>query len=456
MTENNDNKNVLNTVVVTKKKAKEKTQSSSIFPKILVALLLFAFLLVTSAFALVMLVPNSAASLFSGFNSGNPFNFSNTGTNSPQQSNSTPAIANAFTFAQDTNAKNVKQIIEKALPSVVSIRVASDSRSSLTGESAGTGYFVTGDGLIISNRHVVSQVCRENSSEGVVITGLTSDQKAYRLEVLSIDPIDDVAILRVKDNGGQVFNAVNFSDSRTLGLGSDVIAIGNVLGEFSHSVTKGIVSGKDRSLQASASDPCTGGRTLADGLIQTDAAINKGNSGGPLFDAAGNVIGMNTFGTQDAQNIGFAIPSETIVNILNIYREKGKIIRPRLGVSTVTLDAARKVENSWLPVDYGELVFNSQAGAVNSGSAAEKAGIKEGDIILEVDGKKLVSGTTATSPLRREILSKKADAEIELTVLRSQGTVGGIDGGYKYAQTPEKIKVKLGAVEFTIRSGLTS
>jgi S1-C subfamily serine protease len=355
-------------------------------------------------------------------------------------------LSGPFSFTPNLNSKSVEQIVEEALPSVLSIRVKTvGSNRSGSSEVAGTGYFVSEDGLVITNRHVISSICDEVAYNGGLITALTHSQKAYELELLTVDPIDDLAILKIK-NSNDTFQKVNFADPLSVKQGADTIAIGNVFGQFNNTVTKGIISGLNRTLDTNLTDECTGNQISADGLIQTDAAINQGNSGGPLFDAGGNVVGMNTFGSSDGQNVGFAIPSNTIITALNSYTNFGKIIRPRLGIVSSPIDAAVKVQNSWLPSDYGELI------SVVSGSA-DRSGLKEGDIILEVDGKRLESVDNNPSPLRREILNRTAGSEIELTILKSTAKESKInESTYRYEASSTKIKVMLGEVSFDLKS----
>lgn len=360
-----------------------------------------------------------------------------------------------FNFVPEKDAKTTGNLIAQSLPSILSIRVKTGGlRATTLGESAGTGYFVSADGLVVTNRHVIASACKQSLGASTTITALASDQKAYQLELLTIDPVDDIAVLKVKNPGTETFKPVEFADSSKSSLGTDVLAIGNVLGEFSNSVTKGIVSGLDRSLSTQLTDECTGKNITSEGLIQTDAAINKGNSGGPLFDARGLVIGMNTFGTSEGQNIGFAIPSNTIINSLNSFKEFGKITRPQLGVSTISIDKARQLENPWLPTSYGELIFAQTGSAISPGSSAQKAGLTDGDIILEINGKKLQSTSDQISPLRKEILNNKPAQEIELTVLKSQTPTGKQvqSDTFSYQATPVKIKATLGSINFSLNN----
>ncbi len=238
---------------------------------------------------------------------------------------------------------------------------------------AGSGFLVSADGLILTNRHVVSD---EQATYAVV----TSDGKSYDAKVLARDPINDLAILKI-----DVTNAptLSFSDSSQIEIGQQAVAIGNSLGQYQNTVTSGIVSGIGRSIQAGDN----AGSEQLEGVIQTDAAINPGNSGGPLLNLAGQVIGINTAIDQGGQSVGFAIPANDITYALNSYKQFGKIQRPMLGVRympiTKELAAAQK-----LPRDYGALLVgdNASGPAVIAGSPAAKAGLAENDIILEVNG----------------------------------------------------------------------
>jgi S1-C subfamily serine protease len=430
--------------------------SISLIFKILAVIFLILSILILSVAGYLAFNPQATSQLLFPWlnNSDRTANKNDsTSNNSGNNASNTVTISGPFQFTSETGAKSASQVIEESLDSVLSVRVtSSNGKQALGSESAGTGYFATEDGLVLTNRHVISQACRSNVFNQTIITGLTYNQKAVQLELLSVDPIDDIAILRVK-NPQEKFKAVKFADSNKLKLGSEVIAVGNVLGELTHSVTKGIVSGLNRSLDSALTDPCTNKKITADGLIQSDAAINKGNSGGPLFDASGSVVGMNTFATSEAQNIAFSIPSSTIVSVLNTYQKNNKITRPRLGVSTRPIDPALKLENTWLPLEYGELVFSTQGQAVTPGSSAEKIGLKDGDIILEVDGQKLVSNNINSSPLRRQILNRQPDSEIELTILRALPPQANLEG-FRYYQNSEKVKVKLGSVSFDLNSNI--
>jgi serine protease Do len=370
-------------------------------------------------------------------------------TSSSSSQNSSTAVSNNpnLAFKDPTDSKEVTQIVEDVFPTVLSISLKSKSNGVDLGQdlSAGSGYIVSEDGLVVTNKHVVATVCKNDISR-IQITGVSSDQKIYNLTLKSIDPVDDLAVLKI-EGSTEKFKTVSFFDSEKLKLGQEVVAIGNVLGELQNTVTRGIVSGLDRSFETEIKDQCTDTTFQADNLIQTDAAINRGNSGGPLFNASGQLIGMNTLGTVDAQNIGLAIPSRTIKTVLEGYLTKGQIVRPRIGLASLQITPLRKSQNSWIPVDYGEIIFSEQGSPIAKDSAAAQAGLKEGDIILEVDGEKIVSSRNNPSPLRRAILGKQAESKVKLAVLKSNGKS---EAGYAYEKNPVTVDLTLGSVSFDL------
>jgi serine protease Do len=348
-----------------------------------------------------------------------------------------------YRFATPEKSLSPIEVVDAVLPSVLSINVKANSTNTLLADAvSGTGYIVSKKGLVVTNKHVISPLCNTNGT--YTVTGVDSTQKPYILQLLSVDPVEDLAILTIT-NPDKEFNPVQFNNSSTLKLGTEVLAIGNALGQLQNTVTRGIVSGLDRDLLEPIQDACTGRDVLPDSLIQTDAAINKGNSGGPLFDSTGLLIGMNTYGT-GGENIGLAIPSARIVAALNSFEKNNKIIRPRLGVSTQSISPVLKKNNPWIPQEYGELIYARRSNPIVQGSGAEKAGLKEGDIILEVNGTKLTSSPTISSPLKRTLLGFQVNDEIELTVLRAEKT----ETAFTYKGSPEKVRVQLGGQSFDL------
>ncbi len=242
----------------------------------------------------------------------------------------------------------------------------------------GTGFVVDADkGYIITNKHVVADEQAEYSV-------LTNDGKRYDAKVLARDPFNDIAILQIKAKG---LTAVELGDSDTLEMGQTVIAIGNALGEYRNTVTKGVVSGIGRTIVAGGAS----GSERLEGVIQTDAAINPGNSGGPLVNLAGQVVGINTAIDRQGQLIGFAIPINTAKKVIESVEKYGRIVRPYLGVRYIMLNKQIAKDNN-LEIDYGALIVRGEKRtelAVIPGSPADKAGLVENDIILEVDGTKV-------------------------------------------------------------------
>lgn len=242
----------------------------------------------------------------------------------------------------------------------------------------GSGFFITSDGYILTNRHVVED-------QQADYTVVTSDNKEYVAKVLARDPVRDVAVIKIEGNN---FPVATLGNSDNLKIGQTAVAIGNSLGEFSNSVSRGIVSGLRRNLNAGSG---FGDSERLTDIIQTDAAINPGNSGGPLLDIEGNVIGINVAVAQGAQNVGFALPVNQAKRIIDQIKTGTKISVPYLGVRYVIIDSALQKETQ-LPFDYGVLVLRGTKLtdlAVIPGSPADKANIVENDIILEINGKKI-------------------------------------------------------------------
>lgn len=264
----------------------------------------------------------------------------------------------------------------------------------------GSGFFVSRDGLIVTNRHVVE----DSSAEYEV---LTDNGKKYSATIVAKDPVLDIALIKVS---GSNFPFLSLGDSDQLEIGQGVIAVGNALAEFKNSVSVGIVSGLSRSITAGNN---TGKTEFLDKVIQTDAAINPGNSGGPLIDMQGKVIGVNVAVAQGSQNVGFALPINSVKNVIDSVKTTGKIIRPYLGIRYVGITSDLKNTNN-LSVDYGILVKgNANELAVLPNSPAAKAGILENDIILEIDGVKIDENNNFASIIR----GKKVGQIVNLKVL---------------------------------------
>ncbi len=278
----------------------------------------------------------------------------------------------------------------------------------------GTGFIVTADGMVVTNKHVVSDQTAE-------YTVVTNDGVEYGAKIISQDPLNDLAVIRIVPKDGsnakvKTFPALEFGDSDSVQIGQSVLAIGYALGEYRNTVTKGIISAKGREIIAGGMESVS---TLS-GLIQTDAAINGGNSGGPLINLKGQVIGVDVAIAANAQGIGFAIPVNDLKPVLESIQKYGKIVRPMLGVRYLML-TPEKADELKIKVDSGALlVGDDEQGkfAVVPGSAADKAGLKKGDVILEVDGRKI--GVDYT--LQRSIRDKKPGDSIKLKVWRSGDT----------------------------------
>ena len=271
----------------------------------------------------------------------------------------------------------------------------------------GSGFIVNSNNdhsLILTNKHVV----HDHDAEYTVLI----DDKEYEAEVISVDPLNDIAMLKIKVGGLPI---VKLGNSSKVQIGQTVIAIGTALGMFTNTVSKGIVSGLARQIAASLG---TGEETeVLRGVIQTDVAINQGNSGGPLIDTEGEVIGINTAIIFGAQNIGFALPINWAKKDMDDILKYGKIERPYLGLRYMMLNKKLK-EQYELGAEAGALVIknhlpNSQA--VMKGSPADKAGIKENDVIVAINGKSL----DEKNELADLIQEFKIGDELEMTLLRN-------------------------------------
>ncbi len=265
----------------------------------------------------------------------------------------------------------------------------------------GTGFIISSDGLVLTNRHVVADLDAEFSV-------LTNDGRTFSAEVLIRDPIQDLAVLKIKEEDD--FPTVRIGNSSNVRIGQTVIAIGNSLGEFRNTVSVGVVSGLGRSISA------TDGRTvqILMNVIQTDAAINRGNSGGPLLNLKGEVIGINTAMAIDAQNIGFSIPINKAERMIDSAIAGEDLVYPFLGVRYLMVDSSVKREYR-LTVDHGALIVGDlNQPAIDPGSAAEKAGLMEGDVIIEFNGRII----DKDNHLAGVILNYNPGDEVEMKVIR--------------------------------------
>jgi serine protease Do len=268
----------------------------------------------------------------------------------------------------------------------------------------GSGFIVGSDGLVLTNKHVISET-------GAEYTVILNDGRKYPAQILSRDPINDIAIMKIDATR---LPCLALGDATELELGQSVIAIGNALGIFKNTVSLGIVSGLSRSITAQA-EPDAPVQEMR-GLIQTDAAINPGNSGGPLVDGDGKVIGVNAAIVSGAQSIGFAIPVNAARRDLEDIKKYGRIHRPLLGLRYVMIDDDLK-EKMNLDVDYGALVVRESEHdfAVVPGSPADRADIKEKDIVLTLNGIRL----DRDHPIQDFLETLNVGDVIQLTALRA-------------------------------------
>ncbi len=307
-----------------------------------------------------------------------------------------------------TDEGRMIQTIAKTSPAVVSIVVQQHGpNDAIINVGSGTGFLVDANGLIATNRHVAFR-------RDAVLTVLLSDGRSFPAQVADIDPVNDLALLKIEASGLPTL-ALETDDN--LHLGQTTIAIGNALGKYANTVTHGILSGVDRNIDAA--NNVTGATEQLEELLQTDAAINEGNSGGPLLNLGGKVIGMNTAVETDAQGLGFAIPASEIRKVVDSYHMYGAIARPRLGVRYFMITPDLQIEKK-LPYGYGALVGTDTPGepVVLANSPAAAAGLMDGDIILEINGKKLEGKMT----LAKVVLGLHVGDAIALKVVR-----GGVE-----------------------------
>lgn len=292
-------------------------------------------------------------------------------------------------------------VVETASPAVVSVvtkEVGFDPETGIVEEEKGigTGFIVESEGLVLTNWHVVSD-------ERTEYTIVAKDKKSYPVSKIFRDQGNDTAIVKINASG---LPTLKLGDSSNLKVGQTVVAIGNALGKFDNSVTTGVVSQIGRKVTANRDLFGLQKETL-ENVIQTDAALNPGNSGGPLLNLSAEVIGINVATTQGAQNIGFAIPINIAKGILDGFRQQGRIVKPYLGVSYQLIEGSRRVPSGALV----RLVVPS--------SPAEKAGIQAKDIIIKLNESKI----NVDSPLSSVITKQKVGDTIEVTVWRDGGEI---------------------------------
>lgn len=332
------------------------------------------------------------------------------GTQSAEQAN--PSVTTREIVESEGNLINA--IAKDVSPSVVSIDV---TRTEVTQDffgfgqeierqASGTGVLISDDGVIITNRHVVSAGTQE-----VMITLSNGDEAEADVigRTNESDPLD-IAFLKIKNPGAVDIVPAQIGDSEDVEVGDRVVAIGNALGQFQNSVTSGIISGFGRDIEAFDG----GGVETLQNLFQTDAAINSGNSGGPLVNSASEVIGINV-ATASAENISFAIPINDVKPLIDIVLETGKLERPFLGVRYVPLTPAIANELE-LDVEQGAYIPEGTGArpSIVPDSPAEEAGLSGGDIITKIDGEELTKDNGLVSVLGQ----KRVGTTVELTIVR--------------------------------------
>ena len=305
--------------------------------------------------------------------------------------------------------ESIAAVAKAVSPSIVSVLTTTNQTSRFYNqqyeqEGAGTGMIVSSNGYILTNKHVV---------EGAdTVTVVLTDGTTYEnVDVLGSDPLNDVAFLKIKDVSN--LPAVTLGDSKTTRIGQSVVAIGNALGQYQNTVTSGIISGTGRPVIASSDGTSSGDSESLTDLIQTDAAINSGNSGGPLLNLKGQVIGINTAIAADAQSIGFAIPISATKGLLTHVIKTGKVERAYLGVQYVSITPEVKKQYN-LPTNKGDYIIADQGASVQANGPAAKAGVKDKDIIVAVNGSR-VGEVASVSSLISEY---EPGQKVELTVYR--------------------------------------
>ena len=298
------------------------------------------------------------------------------------------------------------------------LRRLADSRG-MVEVGGGSGFIVDESGIIITNRHVIADPKAE-------YTVLTNSNQKFTAEILARDPISDIAVLRLHatdETKGKIkkLPVISLGDSTQVELGEPIIAIGNSLGIFRNTVSAGIISGLSRAIQAQV-DPATPPQEMR-GLIQTDAAINPGNSGGPLLNSRCQVVGINTAIVFGAQNIGFAIPINTVKRDLTDLKKFGHIRRPFFGIRYLTIDDKLK-DKMKLHDDYGAFIISEdyKTPGVIKDSPAFKAGLREKDVILEFNDHKITRDKTVQDHLEKASVGDS----VTLKVRRDNGEISNL------------------------------
>jgi serine protease Do len=296
-------------------------------------------------------------------------------------------LANDGNLVVSKQEADISSLTEKVSPSVVSILTSTEkvSRMGVAYQAAGTGMIVSANGYVLTNKHVIG-----NASTATVITATGTTYT--NVAVVGSDPLNDIAFLKIPNVSN--LRPIDLGDSKTVRVGQQVVAIGNALGQYNNTVTSGIISGLGRPVQA-GDESGANVENLSD-LLQTDAAINTGNSGGPLLNLQGQVIGINTAVAADAQNIGFAIPIGAAKGMLDGLLKTGTVARAIMGVQYVTITPEVK-EKYNLPVSQGDYVFAERGSAVKNGGPADRAGVRDKDILLKVNGEQISAGKSIST-----------------------------------------------------------
>ncbi len=316
---------------------------------------------------------------------------------------------NSIVTAEEADLASIVKQVSPTVVSVVTKQTSGSGFFQTSAEGAGTGVIVSSDGYILTNRHVVS------GASSIQI--INSDGVKFKdVKLIGSDPLNDLAILKIKDASG--LPVAQLGDSGTVRVGQRVIAIGNSLGQYDNTVTSGIISGVGRPIVAAIDETGESTESLSD-LLQTDAAINPGNSGGPLINMAGQVVGINTAIVSDAQSVGFAIPINAAKGIIRGVLKGGTIQKAYLGVQYLAITPEIRSEYK-ISEKQGALVKSSDGkSAVIANGPADKAGLKEGDIITKVNDRQ-VGDQGGLGSLVAEFLPGE---KIELTVVRDGKTI---------------------------------
>lgn len=335
---------------------------------------------------------------------------------------SSASIAAKQQYVSDESAL-IASIAKTVGPSVVSIDVKSQSTAtdffgfsqSTQQESAGTGFIISASGLVVTNRHVVPT---GSTSVSVTLADGTTFDNVQVVGRTAGSSTQDIAFLKISDLKGKTLTPVTLGDSSKMNVGDRVIAIGNALGQFQNTVTSGILSGFGRDVTAGDQSGLTASENLTD-LFQTDAAINEGNSGGPLVNINGEVIGVNTAIASNAQNIGFAQPINDLKGLIDSVLASGQLQVPYLGVRYVSLtnDIASEFNLSVTRGAY--VVSNGTDPAVVAGSPAAAAGVQEKDVIIKVNNILIDQNTSLTAAVSRF----KVGDKVSLTINRGGKTL---------------------------------